>query len=207
MPDPSSAKALPIPSTWSHLVALNPAYNVLICRSPSCRYALSPTALARHLYNRHQTSIDIRRQVQQYVKHFPFTYNEVTVPLPDNGSAPQPIIPVVDGLACRACTFKSISRDAMRQHANKAHDQRKIADADIFTAVRLQSWFGKKRERYWRVEDNDGQQVVREHQAIWADAGEESNGPEPQEQLGLRKPQSNNLQYAPDTTLYIQSTN
>ena len=46
------------------------AYGVLISRSDQSRYPLRPTAIARHLRDQ-QTSIDIQRQVHQYVKHFP----------------------------------------------------------------------------------------------------------------------------------------
>jgi hypothetical protein len=66
----------------------------------------------------------------------------------------------------------------MRKHANVAYNQQRLADGDMFTTVRLQSWFGEKRERYWEVvvvddnnnnnDDNndDSHQVVWEHQAI-----------------------------------------
>ena len=115
MPEPWRIRAQPIPQAWCHLVALNSTYGVLICRSDRCCYALSPTAVAR-------TSID----VQPYVKHFPFMYEHATVPLPADGLAPQPIVPVVQGLACRGSTFKSTSRPTMRKHANKACDQKRV---------------------------------------------------------------------------------
>lgn len=146
--------------------------------------------------------IDVRRQVRQYVERFPSTYDPATVRLPADGSAPQPIVPVVDGLACRGCAFKSTNRAVMRKHANQAHDQRRVVDADIFAAVRLQSWFGEKRERYWTVEEDDHhQRVVRERQAMQEDADEESDGPEPQERPGLGQGQC-----TPDTALYVQRT-
>jgi hypothetical protein len=92
--------------------------------------------MAQHLRDRHQASADLQRQVHQYVKHFRFTYNHATVPLPADGSAPQPIIRVVDGLACRACAFKSTSRPVMRMHANQTHSQKMVADEDLFRVVR-----------------------------------------------------------------------
>ena len=200
MPDPTTISPRPIPQPWSHLVALNSTYRVLICRSHCCRYALRPAAIARHLYNRHGIGIDIRRQVQQYVKHFPFTYDHATVPLPADGSAPQPILPVLHGFACRACPFKSTNRSVMRKHANQAHDQKRVVDKDIFAAVCLQSWFGEKRERYWVVvveeedhQDDNGYQ--HQQQAVYS---EESNS--------TSKPRPRRLQCTPDTALYIQRT-
>ena len=50
----------------------------------------------------------------------------------------------------------------MRQHANRAHNKKRVADEDICQVVRSQSWFGERRERYWivdesrRVDDDDG---------------------------------------------------
>jgi hypothetical protein len=40
--------------------------------------------------------IELRKQVDRYVKGFPFEYDYLTVKLPLNGSAPQLIIEVVD---------------------------------------------------------------------------------------------------------------
>jgi hypothetical protein len=85
------------------------------------------------------------------------------------------------------------SRSVMRKHANVAYNQQRLADGNMFTTVRLQSWFGEKRERYREVvevddnnnnnDDNndDSHQVVWEHQAIQEDAGGESNSLEHQE--------------------------
>jgi len=39
------------------------------------------------------------------------------------------------------------SHVAMRKHANKTHDKKGVVDEDISKMVRLQSWFGEKRER------------------------------------------------------------
>ena len=98
--------------------------------------------------------------------------------MPDDGSAPQPIIPVVDGFACTECPYKTRDRSNIRKHGNKAHNKKGVADEDMFQVVRMQSWFGKKRERYWVVDES--QQAVQERQArraAIADVGEDS-GPD-----------------------------
>jgi hypothetical protein len=64
----------------------------------------------------------------------------------------------------------------MRKHGNKVHNKKRVPNEDIFQAVRLQSWFGEKRERYWAVDES--QQITQERQARRAaigDVGEESN--------------------------------
>jgi hypothetical protein len=131
--------------------------------------------MCRHLEIKHKTPIALRKQVDQYIKGFPFTYDHATVPLPSDRSAPQPIIPIVDGFACRDCPYKTQSRVAMRQHSNKKHNKKEVANEEMFQVVRMQSWFGKKRERYWVVDES--QQAVQERQARRAaiqDVGEDS---------------------------------
>ena len=168
--------AQPIPQVWSHLVALNVEFNVLICVDIKCRSALQPKALDRHLRDKHKTPKALRKQVEQYIKEFPFTYDHTSVLLPVDGLAPQPIIPIVDGFVCRDCPEKLVSPKAMREHGNKAHSKKRVPNEEMFQVARLQSWFGEKRERYWVVDES--QQIAQERQARRAaigDVGEESN--------------------------------
>lgn len=167
--------AQPIPQAWSHLVALNVEYGVLICIGGECQHALKPTAIPRHLRDKHKTPSNIQKQVDAYVKEFPYVYDHTSVPLPANGSAPQPIIPIVDGFACQECPFKTQARPTMRQHANQAHDKKRVKDEEICHLVRLQSWFGEKRERYWTVDESQQSAQERQaHRATIRDIGEES---------------------------------
>jgi Orsellinic acid/F9775 biosynthesis cluster protein D len=174
--------AQPIPQALAHLIALNVEYSVLICIDRKCQYALEPSAISRHLRDKHKTPIAVRKQVDQYVEAFPFVYDYKTVALPIDGSAPQPIIPIVDGFQCKErgeCAFKTTDQSNIRKHANQVHSKKRIADEDICQAVRLQSWFGEKRERYWVVDES--QQVVQERQARRAaiqDVGEECDDSE-----------------------------
>jgi hypothetical protein len=168
--------AQPIPQALSHLIALNADYGVLICVNSKCQRALEPGAISRHLRDAHKTAIELRKHVEQYIIGFPYTYSHTSVPLPPSGLAPQPVIPVVDGFVCRDCPEKSVSPKAMREHGNKAHGKKRVPNEEIFRAVRLQSWFGEKRERYWVVDES--QQIAQERQARRAairDVGEESN--------------------------------
>ena len=124
--------AQPIPQALAHLIALNVEYKVLICIDAKCIYALEPTAISRHLRDKHKTPIALRKQVDEYVAEFLFIYDHTSVPIPRDGLAPQPIIPIVDGFVCRDCLSKSVSRGAIRKHANQAHGKKRVADDVMF---------------------------------------------------------------------------
>jgi hypothetical protein len=44
-------------------------------------------------------------------------------------------------------------RSNIRKHANKEHGKKRARDEEIFSIVRMQSWFKGKRERYWVVDE------------------------------------------------------
>jgi Orsellinic acid/F9775 biosynthesis cluster protein D len=52
---------------------------MLICRGNKCKYTLKPTAISRHLRDKHNTLIKLQKQVDEYVKEFLFVYNYATV--------------------------------------------------------------------------------------------------------------------------------
>jgi Orsellinic acid/F9775 biosynthesis cluster protein D len=142
--------AQPIPEVLAHLVGLNVKFGVLVCMQ--CKYAVAPTAISRHLKDKHKAPIELRKQLDEYVQEFPFQYDHASVPLPSNRSAPQPIIPVLDGHLCKGCPYKTQSRDAMKKHGNIAHDKQRVADNELYEVVQLQSWFDDRRAQYWIVD-------------------------------------------------------
>jgi hypothetical protein len=142
-----------IPSELDHLIQLNVAYRVLICPHTECRKAVQPRAFSEHLRVQHQTPLRDRERVQEYIKGFGWDYDFSTIQLPEDGSRPQPIIPVVDGCQCRTCPFKSGNRKSMKVHGNKEHKQQRVGDDELFWKVRLQSWFQDHRQRYWVVDE------------------------------------------------------
>jgi Orsellinic acid/F9775 biosynthesis cluster protein D len=149
----SSSPAPPIPATLRHLLSLNTEYNVLVCLSDECRKAVEPRAVSEHLFRIHKTKLELRRQVDVYIEGFPYRYSYKTVPLPPDRSQPQPILPVLEGLQCKHCPCKSISRVWVREHCNKEHQLRRKQDGELFTYVKLQSWFRDRRERYWVISE------------------------------------------------------
>ena len=144
--------AQPIPEALAHIVALNVEFNVLIC--VQCKYAVAPTTISRHLGDKHKTPIELRRQLEEYIREFPFQYDHTSVRLPNNRSAPQPI-PVLDGYLCKECPYKTQSRDAIKKHGNKVHDKKRVADDELYQIVQLQSWFDNRRAQYWVVDYRD----------------------------------------------------
>jgi hypothetical protein len=166
--------AQPIPQALAHLIALNMEFNVLIYIP--FKFAVTPTAIVRHLRDQHKTDIKLRKQVEEYIQEFPFVYNHITVPLPEENSAPQPIIPVMDGLQCQECPFKSQSREMMKKHGNKEHGKRRVADEDLFQIVKLQSWFSEKKAQYWVIDEAKGQEQERQTRRVMTrDVGEETD--------------------------------
>lgn len=170
----SRTMAQPIPEALAHLVGLNVEFGVLVCMQ--CKYAVAPTAISRHFGDKHKTPIELRKQLDEYVRAFPFQYDHSSVPLPSNGSAPQPIIPVLDGHLCKGCPYKTQSRDAMKKHGNKAHDKQRVADEELYEVVQLQSWFDDRRAQYWIVDQSKQDEQDRQRRrARTRDVGEETD--------------------------------
>ena len=166
--------AQPIPKELAHLVGLNVEFHTLVCLQ--CRYAQKPTYICRHLSDQHKVPIKLRKQLEEYTKGYPFQYDYANVQLPNDGAAPQPIIPVLDGYKCKGCQFKTHGRDTARQHCNKDHGQKRMADEDIFEFVKLQCWFGAKRGRFWIVDEAKEQEQERQaRRAMTRDVGEETD--------------------------------
>jgi hypothetical protein len=164
----------PIPEALAHLVALNVEFNVLLCLP--CKYAVAPTAISRHLGNKHRSTMELRKQLDAYMHTFPFQYDHTNVQLPSNGSTPQPIIPILGGHWCKDCQFMSQNRRVMRQHTNAVHGKKRVADKDLFRIVKLQSWFSEKKARYWVVDEAKGLEHERQaRRSIIHDVGEESD--------------------------------
>lgn len=166
--------AQPIPEALAHLVGLNVEFSVLICMQ--CKYAVTPTAISRHLGDKHKTPGPLRKQLDEYIQEFPVQYDHSSVPKPGNGSAPQPIIPVLGGHLCKECPYKTQSRDALKKHGNKAHNKKRVADEELYHIVHLQSWFDDRRARYWIVDPSKQDEQERQsRRARTCDVGEETD--------------------------------
>jgi len=126
-----------IPPELQQLIHLNRTYHVLICQE--CHKVVEPGAFVEHLRVQHQTSLRDRERVQQFISTFSWNYTFQTVQLPPDGSRPQSVIPVVDGLQCRTFPFKTSNRKGIKVHRNKEHGQQRVGNDKLFRKVRLQS--------------------------------------------------------------------
>ena len=147
-----------IPAAVAHLIGINSEFAVLLCRSAGCRHAQTVRGIAEHLRKVHHESPALRREAEDFGwelarqdARFLCSYTDVELPV--NGSSPQHIVPVVDGYSCRFCGYLTVSRAQVRMHVNRVHSKPREEDDRISTRVRLQSWYGPKRERYWVVRD------------------------------------------------------
>jgi superfamily II DNA helicase RecQ len=161
MSNQSTQLPLPLPEGLRQWLTLNTEFHVLICHSAGCYQALSPGAISRHLRDKHQVNIELRKQLEQYIEQWQWPYDSQNIPLPPAGLAPQPAILVLDGFQCQDCEFTTQSRKAGRVHGNVEHNKKRVKDEEIFISVRLQTWVGEKRARYWVVDESKEVGVIR----------------------------------------------
>ncbi len=135
MTDNSITLSPPLPLSLMPWIALNEEFHVLLCVGHRCRQAVSPGAISRHLHRFHQVSLNIRKQADQYIQQSRFAYEFYNIQLPPDGSAPQPIVPVIDVFCCCHCHYKTRNRKAVSEHGNKVHQKKRAQDAEVFIAV------------------------------------------------------------------------
>jgi hypothetical protein len=117
---------------------------VLLCLNEKCRCAVSPAAISDYLRKQYQVQLELRKQVNQYIKKFSHYYDYSTINLPVNRLALQLVIKVVNSLKCKNCPiqpFRTQSRKALKQHGNKVYNKKRVANKNLFCFVKLQSWF------------------------------------------------------------------
>ena len=142
----------------TNLIAVNLEYAVLLCAKPQCRRAQTVKGIEEHFRKFHHEKPAIRREISKFGRALAqrdvrFLRHYSIVELPADGLAPQAIVAIVDGFSCNNCCFYTVSRANIRIHVNKQHSRRGEEDELIFAQVRLQSWYGPKRERYWVVDE------------------------------------------------------
>ena len=143
---------LPLPDELRPWLTLNVEFHVILCHYYSCQQALSPGMINRHLRDKHQVKVDIRKQLELYLEQWQWQYDFRNILLPPDGSLPLPILPIIHGSQCNDCAYKTTNRRIMRWHCNTKHDKKHLKDEQLFQAVQLQTWFGEKRARYWVVD-------------------------------------------------------
>jgi superfamily II DNA helicase RecQ len=144
----------PLPAIIEPWIAYNDVYQVVLCNR-GCSFAVTLGGIARHLRDVHSAPLDIRKAVQGFLQGLQSDYTAQSVPLPPARSSPQPLLPVLDGFSCsyKGCGYLSQGRKTIREHVNRSHQKKGLPDLEIFTPIRLQTWFKAKKRRYWIVEE------------------------------------------------------
>jgi len=141
---------LPLPEALRAWLVVNPIFHVIICTS--CQQALQPEGVSNHLTRKHHVCRKSRQQLAEYLQQWQWPYDFRSVPLPLDGSQPQPDLLLLSGFQCRDCIFKTTNRSNIRKHSNTKHNKKRLKDEELFQAVQLQTWFIEKRARYWVVD-------------------------------------------------------
>lgn len=139
---PSSLAPLP-----EELLRYLSPYRVVVCTS--CRYAIQPKAIARHLKEIHRIQRSDRRFFMQYVNKFELAEHELVMQyIP--GEFPVPLLPVQSGLQCRSedCAYLCMTEKRMRHHWLSVHGRQGLAACDWQTAP-LQTFFKGNLLRYF----------------------------------------------------------
>lgn len=143
---------LPLPEELQPWLTINSEFHILLCYATSCQHAVAPGSISRHLRDKHQVRREVQKQADQYTKLWQWPYDVQSILLPLDGSLPQPILPILNGFQCINCSFKSQSQKLLRKHQSKEHNRRYLKNEEICTVVHLQTWFTKKKARYWVVD-------------------------------------------------------
>jgi len=123
----------------AELLQYLPAYKVVVCLS--CRYAVQPDAISRHLKEIHHIHRSHRRPYMQYVSKLALDkpQNVIESEVPD---FPVPFLPVQDGLQCASegCLHLCASEKRMKSHWVSVHDRQGQTNLD-WRPVPLQTFF------------------------------------------------------------------
>ena len=82
----------------------NREHRALIC--VLCKGAVCPAAFVKHLRGKHHVEWEVFKRVEGYIKGFGHDCKRSTMTLPDDWSAPQPVLPIYDGFKCVRCEFQ-----------------------------------------------------------------------------------------------------
>ena len=122
-------------------------YRVVVCTS--CRYAIQPKAIARHLKEIHGIKRSDRQPFMRHVEKFELAEHELVkqyIP----GEFPVSLLPVQNGLQCRSkdCGYLCVTEKRMKNHWLSVHRRQGLATCDWQTAP-LQTFFKGNLLRYF----------------------------------------------------------
>ena len=123
------------------------AYKVVVCTS--CKYAIQPKAIARHLKEIHRIKLADRQPYMQYVESFELAEHEIVMQYQPS-DFPVPLLPVQSGLQCTSedCTYLCKTEKRMKHHWLSVHGRHGVA-ANNWRTVPLQTFFKGNLLRYF----------------------------------------------------------
>ncbi|KAE9364770.1 hypothetical protein N431DRAFT_497199 [Stipitochalara longipes BDJ] len=139
-----STSSPPPPNTL--LQYLSP-YRVIVCTS--CKYAIRPKAIARHLKEIHRMKRSDRDPFMQHVAGFELADQELVMDY-EPSEFPVPLLPIQNGLQCRSedCTYLCATEKRMRHHWLSVHGRQGLDSRDWKTAP-IQTFFMGNLLRYF----------------------------------------------------------
>lgn len=131
----------------SELLQYLPTYKVVVCAT--CKYAIQPNAIARHLKEIHHITRGHRRPFMQHVSKLELDEAENVIDAKAQ-EFPVPLLPVQDGLMCdsEGCLHLCVSVKRMRTHWLTEHGRSGHAFLD-WHPVPLQTFFRGNLLRYF----------------------------------------------------------
>ncbi|XRM39978.1 hypothetical protein ABZX51_003305 [Aspergillus tubingensis] len=135
----------PDPSQLLHYL---PDYEVVICST--CRYAVQPHGILRHLKEIHRILRGRRRKYSHYVASLCLREPNDVVPPSGADKFPVPHLPVEPGLRCQAagCMYLCASNKRMQSHWRTVHGRKGDCTTD-WRPVPLQTFFRGNHLRYF----------------------------------------------------------
>ena len=122
-------------------------YRVVVCTS--CRYAIQPNAIARHLKEIHRIKRSDRQPFMQHMEKFELAGHEIVMQYMPR-EFPVPLLPVESGLQCKSedCAYLCVTKKRMEHHWRSVHGRQGLAACDWQTAP-LQTFFRGNLLRYF----------------------------------------------------------
>ena len=145
----SSTKILPP----EELLQYHPDFPVLICRT--CRYAIQPTGIARHLKEIHHIYRSQRRPYIEYASRFDLAKPEAIKTAKIN-HFPVRHLPVLNGLQClgmESCSYLCVSTKRMQNHWLTVHGRHGDPANKDWRPAALQTFFRGNLLRYFTSQE------------------------------------------------------
>ena len=113
-------------------------FGVLVCK----QHCTAIVSLKAHLSKHHAASAALRRQIIERFSHFDTVSPSAIEPLDEPAQPIEELGEPLNGALCKTCRWITTSKDQMRMHCKKNHQQSWTGDkSSLYKAVKVQSFF------------------------------------------------------------------